>query len=81
MRCCVNLVLVGRRFVIGLPAVSLVAPPSPVQLNPSRVIVDRVARTNYMQDWQAQAKLRRLDDRAKAILTPRRSLRIASKTV
>ena len=77
----VSPVLAGRGLVIGLPAVSLAMPPSRVRLTPARVIVHQFDRAKYMREWQARAKKRRQEDRAKAILTPRRSPRIAKKTI
>lgn len=81
MRIRVARVVESRRLVLALPSVpltSLVA--SPVRLAPVQD-VDRIAGGTYMRNYYVRMKAKRLQDRAHARLAPRRSPRLASKSI
>ena len=71
-----------RSLVIGLEAVSSFSNTvSPVQ-SPTKlpVVVDRATRASYLRAWRARSKILRLEARAKAILAPGRTPRLATKS-
>lgn len=74
-------VVTTRSLVRALPSVHVdTKSESPVRSTatpPS--IVDRDARSIYMQAWRARSKQFRLENRAQAKLAPRRSPRLAAK--
>lgn len=80
MRDRVYAIVESRRVVRGLPStpiVTLVA--SPVRVASSSIAsVDREARAKYMREWQAMFKARRIEARAVALVSPRRSPRLAA---
>ena len=63
----------SRSVVVGLPSVAI----APIVASPVRVVtsvanVDREVRAKYMREWQANAKCRRMEARALALIAPHR---------
>lgn len=67
--------------VLGLSFLHPHSIASPVRMTSTEVNVDRVARRDYMREWRKNAKLRRVEARDLALIQPRRSPRLAKKTM